>query len=77
MSPNSTAEHSGVEARQDESRREALRQFGRYAAVAPTTMLLLRPGLASAADEYTPDWVPGPPPTVPPPNSDGRPRGRR
>jgi len=57
-----------------EGRREALKKFGRYAAVAPTTILLLDPRSAGAFDDYTPDWVPGPPPTRPPPNSDSKQR---
>jgi hypothetical protein len=36
-----------------QSRREALKRFGRYAAVAPTTMLLLRP---RSADAHHTQW---------------------
>ena len=38
-----------VEGSEDESRRDALKRFGRYAAAAPTAMLLLEPHQAHAA----------------------------
>lgn len=43
MRPTPVVEESMVEARKDESRREALTKFGRYAAVAPVAMALLSP----------------------------------
>lgn len=70
MRPTTEVE-SVAEAEMGETRREALKKFGRYAAVAPTTMLLLGQRSASAFDDYTPDWVPGPPPTRPPPKKSG------
>ena len=57
-------EISSVQAAKDESRREALKRFVRYAAVAPTTMVLLDPRSGQADPPY---WVPGPPPYTPPP----------
>jgi hypothetical protein len=41
-------EESAAPASKDESRREALKRFARYAAVAPTTMLLLSPSSGHA-----------------------------
>jgi hypothetical protein len=38
----------GIEVSPEQTRREALRKFGRYAAVAPMTMMLLEPHSASA-----------------------------
>jgi hypothetical protein len=51
-----------------EARREALKRFGRYAAVAPTVMILLAGRQGHAAP---PAWVPGPPPSTPPPEAGG------
>jgi hypothetical protein len=48
----------------DQSRREVLKRFGRYAAAAPATMVLLDPRSGRADPPY---WVPGVPPSVPPP----------
>jgi hypothetical protein len=47
---NSTKPSDGLAAgaASSQSRREALKAFGRYAAVAPTTMLLLSPRSAGA-----------------------------
>lgn len=71
------SENRGKGAGIAESRREALKKFGRYAAVAPTTVLLLDPRSASAFDDYTPDWAPGPPPTGPRPNPAPKKRRKR
>lgn len=43
MEPTARSGISAVEAGKEESRREALRKFGRYAAIAPMTMVLLQP----------------------------------
>ena len=43
MEPTARSRISAVEAGTEESRREALRKFGRYAAIAPMTMVLLQP----------------------------------
>lgn len=44
---------SGKEGLEDEFRREALKRFGRYAAAAPTAMLLLTP---RQGDAHHKDW---------------------
>jgi hypothetical protein len=58
-----------------QDRREALKKFGRYAAVAPTAMLLLASRQSEAGPPPwvpgPPPWVPGPPPSVPPPHAGG------
>jgi hypothetical protein len=59
-----TKECPASKAQNDESRREALKTFGRYAAAAPAAMLLLDPRSGQADPPY---WVPGPPPSTPPP----------
>jgi hypothetical protein len=43
-----------------EKRRDVLKRFGRYAAAAPTVMVLLASRAGQAKDR--PSWVPGPPP---------------
>ena len=48
MDPAKPNEGAVVDAAYPQSRREALKRFGRYAAVAPTTMLLLSPRGAGA-----------------------------
>jgi hypothetical protein len=53
---------------QKEARREVLKRFGRYAAAAPTAMLLLAPREGEAG---RPPWVPDPPPSHQPPNAGG------
>jgi hypothetical protein len=52
-----------------EARRDVLKRFGRYAAAAPTVMLLLASRAGQA--QGRPPWVPGPPPSTPPSNSGG------
>ena len=42
-----------------ESRREALKSFGRYAAVAPTAMVLLQPRQGAAKPGNGKGWGPG------------------
>lgn len=43
MTSTKVSEASTADAATDPGRREALKRFGRYAAVAPTTILLLSP----------------------------------
>jgi hypothetical protein len=43
-----TSKQRAVDAQADQSRREALKKFGRFAAVAPTTVVLLDPRQGSA-----------------------------
>ena len=53
---------------EDETRREILKRFGRYAAVAPAAMVLL----ASREAAAPPPWgYPGPPPKTPPEHAGG------
>ena len=49
-----------------EARRAVLKRFGRYAAVAPTAMVLL-----ASRDAWAPPRGPVPPKTVPPPGTGG------
>ena len=57
MSAVKAEKDHAAEASRDESRREALKSFGRYAAAAPTVMMLLRP---RSADAHHRPWH-GPP----------------
>jgi hypothetical protein len=51
-----------------EARRDALKRLGRYAAAAPTVMLLLAPRAGQARPS---SWVPGPQPSAPPSDTAG------
>jgi hypothetical protein len=48
MTSTKLSEGASAETATCQSRREALKRFGRYAAMAPTTMLLLSPRSAGA-----------------------------
>lgn len=49
MKATKEGETSSAQAGKDESRREALKRFGRYAAAAPATMVLLQSRRGEAA----------------------------
>ena len=57
MKPTKKKERSATKAKSDESRREALKKFGKLAAAAPAAMVLLRPRPSDAVEVPYPDPI--------------------